>query len=86
MDRQPPGYPVTEADRVERDPAILSGKPVIRGTRVPVHILLELLASGYSTSEIVEEYPQLEEEDVQAAIRYASRVLGSTDWHEFGVA
>lgn len=86
MPRQPRSYPVSQVDRVERDPAILSGKPVIRGTRVPVHIVLGLLGAGYTTEEILDEYPQLEEQDVLAAIRYASQLLGSTDWFEFGVA
>lgn len=87
MPRQPSySHHVTEVERVERDPAILSGKPVILGTRVPVHLILELLGAGHTRAEILEEYPQLEEEDVLAAIRYASHLLGSTDWFEFGVA
>jgi uncharacterized protein (DUF433 family) len=77
---------VTKVQRVETDPEILAGKPVTKGTRVPVHLILEMLGAGLSTADVVDEYPQLEEADVQAAIRYASHVIGSTEWVDFGVA
>ncbi len=53
------------------DPKILAGKPVIAGTRIPVYLILNLLANGYSFERIVEAYPVLTTGDVQAAIRYA---------------
>lgn len=53
------------------DPNVLAGKPVIAGTRIPVYLILNLLANGYSIARIVEAYPVLSAEDVQAAIRYA---------------
>ncbi len=56
---------------VEVDPKILAGKPVIAGTRIPVYLILNLLANGYSFERIVEAYPVLTIADVQAAIRYA---------------
>ena len=62
-------------DRVVVDPRVLGGKPVIRGTRIPVYFLLELLANGWSVDDILREYPHLTREDVLAAIRYAARVL-----------
>jgi len=62
-------------DRVVIDPEILVGKPVIKGTRVPVSLVIELLASGMSEKEILKEYPQLKKEDIKAALLYASKCL-----------
>jgi len=54
------------------DPKILAGKPVIRGTRIPVYLVLNLLAKGKTIKDITEDYPELDEEDVRAAIGYAA--------------
>ena len=62
-------------DRIVVDPRVLGGKPVIRGTRIPVYLILELLANGWSVDDILREYPHLTREDVLAAIRYAAKVL-----------
>ena len=59
------------------DPRVLAGKPVIRGTRIPVDFILELLAEGWSHEDILENYPQLTEEDIKAALRYAAKALRS---------
>jgi len=59
-------------DRIVCDPEILGGKPVIKGTRISVEILLEWMASGATTQEIVDEYDHLTLEDVQQALRYAA--------------
>lgn len=59
-------------DRITIDPGVLAGKPVIKGTRVPVSLVLNLLAHGYTFARIVEAYPQLSEEDVRAAITYSA--------------
>lgn len=59
-------------ERIVCDPEILGGKPLIKGTRISVEILLEWLASGATAQEIVEEYHQLTLEDVQQALRYAA--------------
>ncbi|HWG90084.1 MAG TPA: DUF433 domain-containing protein [Candidatus Thermoplasmatota archaeon] len=72
-------------DRIVVDPAILAGKPVIRGTRVPVHLLLAMLGSGASREEVLREYPQITGDDLDAAVLYASRVVASLDWVGFGV-
>lgn len=72
-------------ERVVVDPAILSGKPVIRGTRIPVHLILSLLGAGESVDAILAEYPQLERDDIGAAARFASRVLEAGDLDEYGV-
>jgi len=58
-------------DRVVIDPDILVGKPVIRGTRIPVHLIIELLANGMTTKQILKEYPQLKEQDIKAALLQA---------------
>lgn len=57
------------------DPAILGGKPCIKGTRISVEFLLELVASGASRDEIVQAYPQLTNADVEEAILYAAHFL-----------
>lgn len=60
------------SDRILVDPQILAGKPVIRGTRLAVEFILELLAAGQSESEILAEYPGLMREDILACLSYAS--------------
>lgn len=62
-------------ERVVVDSNILAGKPVIRGTRIPVYLIIELLATGMSMKDVLEQYPQLKEDDVKAALLYASRLL-----------
>lgn len=62
-------------DRIVSNPAVLGGKPCIRGTRLSVEFLLELAASGASRDDIVQTYPQLEPADVEQAFRYAGRAV-----------
>ena len=57
---------------VSIDPEVMCGKPFIRGTRIPVYIILSLLASGYSIEKVLETYPKLTREDVLSAISYAA--------------
>ncbi len=54
------------------DPAIMDGVPVLRGTRIPVYIVLELLESGLTVGQILAEYPALTEEKIKSALRFAS--------------
>jgi uncharacterized protein (DUF433 family) len=61
--------------RVEVNPKILGGKPVIKGTRIPVYLVLELLSAGYDFKRIIAAYPSLTEEDVRAAVLYAAKVM-----------
>lgn len=61
--------------RIERKPEIMFGKPVIKGTRLPVDLLLEKLAYGYTEEKLMEEYPFIAKEDIQAALLYASKVV-----------
>lgn len=62
-------------NRIERNPEIMLGKPVIKGTRLTVELLLEKLAYGYSEEELVADYPFITKEDIKAALFYASRVI-----------
>ena len=55
------------------------GKPVIKGTRIPVDAIIKRLGGGMSLREILEEYPNLKEEDVKAALEYAARVLAGEE-------
>jgi uncharacterized protein (DUF433 family) len=59
-------------DRITVDPDILVGKPVIKGTRIPVNLIVGLLANGLTIKEIIKEYPRLKEEDIKAALLYSS--------------
>ncbi len=61
--------------RITFDPQILRGKPVIRGLRISVEMILELLAKGSALQEILEDYPNLEAEDIQAALAYAQQLV-----------
>ena len=61
--------------RITFDKEILAGKPIIRGMRLSVEMILELLAKGATVQEILEDYPQLEAQDIQAALLYAHRMV-----------
>lgn len=62
-------------DRIEINPKIMVGKPVIKGTRIPVELILKMLSQGIATEEILGEYPQLIKEDIQAALAYGVKAL-----------
>ena len=59
-------------DRISVDPKVLVGKPVIKGTRIAVEFLMELLANGWKHEQILANYDQLTEDDIQAALHYAT--------------
>ena len=59
-------------ERIVCDPKICSGKPCIKGTRIPVHIILDLLAAGESFERIKKAYPNITDEDIRACLNYAS--------------
>ena len=61
--------------RVEVNPKIMLGKAVIRGTRIPVELILRKLGEGATMDDLLDAYPRLRTEDVQAALTYASNVL-----------
>ena len=59
-------------ERIERDPAVMVGKPVIRGTRVTVEVILREVAAGVPFTEIADAYPRLTIDDVKAAVAFAA--------------
>jgi uncharacterized protein (DUF433 family) len=64
----------TLLSRITIDPAVCHGKPCVRGLRYPVEALLELLSSGMTTDEVLADYPDLEREDLLAALAFAARL------------
>lgn len=64
-------------ERIEINPLICNGRPVIRGTRISVQTILEFLGNGDSIEDILAEYPSLNREDVLSALKYSSRLLGN---------
>ena len=73
-------------DLITQDPDILGGKPIIKGTRMSVESILELLASGMETDEILKDYPVLKKEHILAAIDYASKLVGKSETYFFDPA
>lgn len=61
--------------RIAIDPKVLTGKPVIKGTRISVEFVIDLMAKGWGESEILANYPGLIKDDIQACLAYASAVL-----------
>ena len=62
-------------ERITVDHKVLSGKPIIKGTRIAVEFILELLANSWTVEDILKNYPQLKREDVAAALKYAAEIL-----------
>ncbi len=69
-------------NRITLNPNICHGKPTIRDMRYPVELILDLLSSGMSESEILEDYPALEREDIKACLAYASRLTKVKSIHQ----
>jgi uncharacterized protein (DUF433 family) len=67
-------------DRITVDPKVLVGKPIIRGTRISVELLMERLADGWSVEQIIESYPRVTREDVLAAIAFVTEVFQEEDY------
>jgi uncharacterized protein (DUF433 family) len=63
---------MTELDRITFDPHIMNGQACIRGMRIPVSLVVNLVAHGKTTDDILAEYPDLEAEDIQQALSYAA--------------
>jgi len=62
-------------DRITVNPKVMVGKPTIRGLRITVEQILRALANGVSTQELLEDYPELEPEDIQAVLSYATELV-----------
>ncbi|MEW6742697.1 MAG: DUF433 domain-containing protein [Planctomycetota bacterium] len=66
-------------DHISRDPAIMAGKPVIRGTRITVELILQRLGEGWSEGELLKSYPHLKTEHLRAALAYAAAALADDE-------
>ena len=66
--------------RIEINPAVMLGKPVIRGTRIPVEVILRKLGEGATEADLLESYPRLVREDIQAALLCYRFSLNSSAW------
>jgi uncharacterized protein (DUF433 family) len=69
------GYLLQE--RIEINPEVMLGKPVIKGTRITVELILRKLSEGATTSDLLDAYPRLTKEDIQAALAYAANTLAN---------
>ena len=72
-------------ERIELNPRVCNGKPVVKGTRIPVSVILERVAEGEPWTELLESYPELEKEDIQAALLYAKASLDHAEVRAIGV-
>lgn len=64
-------------DHITVDPQILVGKPVVKGTRISVEMVIDLLAAGWTEQQVLDSYPTLKADDVRACLAYASEILHS---------
>jgi uncharacterized protein (DUF433 family) len=64
---------MTVTDRIEINPKVMMGKPVIRGTRIPVELILRKLSEGATEADLLDAYPRLTKEDIQAAFGYGEK-------------
>ena len=67
---------MSRLDRITSDPAICHGQPTVRGLRYPVESLLELLSSGMTIDQVLEDYPDLERDDLLAALEFGALAVG----------
>ena len=72
-------------DRIELNPRVCNGKPVIKGTRIPVSVILEQIAEGESWDAVLVGYPELKKEDIQAALHYVRAFIEHTEVEAVGV-
>jgi len=66
---------MTITDRIEVNPKVMMGKPVIRGTRIPVELILRKISEGATEAELLDAYPKLTRKDIRAAVGYAADTL-----------
>lgn len=69
---------MTVTDRIEINPDVMQGKPVVRGTRVPVELLLRKLAEGASPEDLLDAYPRLTPDDIRACLAYAADAIATS--------
>lgn len=78
-----------ESVRIFIDPDICHGKPCIKGTRIPIYLMLEMLEYVLSFDQILEEYPQITIEDIKACLKYAKTIINDEEINplvEFGIS
>lgn len=80
------GHDMSRLERVVSDPAVCHGQPTVRGLRYPVAVLLELLSSGLTIEDVLEDYPDLEREDVLAALEFGAMTAGRSRTVPLGAA
>jgi uncharacterized protein (DUF433 family) len=66
-------------DRIEYNPKVCNGKPVVKGTRIPVSVILDQIAQGESWDDLLKGFPELEKEDIKAALLYARAAIDHTE-------
>jgi len=69
----------TKSQRITCNPEVAFGKPTIRGTRIPVYLIAGLVEAGYTAAEVVDDYPDLSIDDVEAAVAYAADIERRTE-------
>jgi uncharacterized protein (DUF433 family) len=62
-------------DHITVDPRVLAGKPIVKGTRISVELVIDLLAAGWTSQQLLDSYPTLGADDVRACLAYASEIL-----------
>ncbi|MHA1448634.1 MAG: DUF433 domain-containing protein [Candidatus Hodarchaeales archaeon] len=72
--------------RIEINPRVLGGKPVIKGTRIPVYIILQMLRDGATFDEILKGYPRIEKDDIKAVLEYALYLVTYDGEDEIGLS
>lgn len=65
--------------RIVVNPKIMIGKPIIKGTRIPVEAIIKRIAEGMTTDEILEDYPNITKDDIKAALKYAAKLISGED-------
>ncbi len=70
---------MTTTDRIELNPKVMMGKPVVRGTRATVELILRKIADGATEADLLDAYPRHTREDIQAAVRYAADTLATEE-------
>jgi uncharacterized protein (DUF433 family) len=70
---------MTQIDRIELNPRVCNGKPVIKGTRIPISVILEQIAEGESWEDVLANCPELKREDIKAAVLYAKETLDHSE-------
>lgn len=69
-------------ERIEWNPRVCNGKPVIKGTRIPLGVILEQIAEGFTWEQLLRDYPELKREDIQAALLFAKANIEHSDMRE----